>query len=185
MKTRLQRIMNRDNNRCGIHSGGCLRPVPENADGPEKATEDHMVPRRYANKQAPNIEAHRDWNLQPMHARCNNARMGQVIGVVRFECNCHGSYVDEQQNRWMMYKTASGWKRVKYMNWGTSPVYGQIPGGRTEGPKLRSKVMPTIMRNEKGDKKGLTYNIEGRGHGFSELEFYYRLIFNAGEFCRT
>lgn len=177
--------MKRDNNRCGIHSGGCLRPVSENADGTEKATEDHLIPRRYANRRAPDIVAYKDWNLQPMHAGCNNARKGQVLGVIGFECNCHGSYVDEQQNRWMMYKTKNGWNRAKYMNWGTPPVYGHIPGGKPKGYLMQMQTMLIPMRNEKGEKTGLTFNIEGRGHGFVELEFYYRITFNAGEFCRT
>jgi len=185
MKPRLQRIMKRDNNRCGIHSGGCLRPISENADGTEKATEDHLVPRRFANRRAPDLVTHKDWNLQPMHAGCNNARMGQVLGVIGFECNCHGSYVDERQNRWMMYKTPSGWERVKYMNWKSPPAYGHIPGGKPEGHLMCMQAMLVTMRNEKGEKIGLTFNIEGRGHGFVELEFYYRLLFNAGEFCRT
>jgi len=185
MKPRLQRIMKRDNNRCGIHSGGCLRPVSENAYGPKEATQDHLVPRRFANRRAPDLVAHEDWNLQPMHAECNNARMGQVLGVVKFECNCHGSYVDERQNRWMMYKTSSGWERVKYMNWQSPPAYGHIPGGKPEGHLMRAQTMLTAMRNEKGEKISLKFNVEGRGHGFTELEFYCRLIFNAGEFCRT
>ena len=185
MKPRLQRIMKRDNNRCGVHSGGCLRPISEDADGAERATEDHLVPRRFANRRALDLVAHEDWNLQPMHAECNNARMGQVLGVVDFECNCHGSYVDERQNRWMMYKTSSGWEKVKYMNWQSPPACGHISGGKPEGHLLRAQAMLTAMRNEKGEKIGLTFNIEGRGHGFTEIEFYYRLIFNAGEFCRT
>lgn len=139
MKQRLRRIMRRDNNRCGIHSVGCLRPISENTDGAEMATEDHLVPRKFANRRAPGLVAYKDWNLQPMHAGCNNARMVQVLGVIGFECNCHGAYVDEQQNRWMMYKTANGWNRVKYMNRKTPPVYGHIPGGKPKGISCECK----------------------------------------------
>jgi len=179
MKPRLSRIMERDSERCGIHSGGCLQTISYNAEGDQAATEDHMVPRKYATRMVQNFSPHKDWNLQPMHKKCNILRRGQILGSVKFECDCHGSYIDEQQNRWMMYKENENWQKTKYKHWGSKLSYGNIPGGMPAGMFMSTQIIMTKT------KTGMHFNIAGRGHSFVELEFYYRLLHNAREFNRT
>lgn len=179
MQKKLRQIMNRDNARCGIHSKGCLGPIERGAKEGQRATQDHIIPEAYGLKRTANHILQNNWNLQPMHRECNQARKGQVLGIIEFQCNCHGSYVDEHQNRWMMYKTGGAWQRIKYKDWKAPPLHGHIPGGKPEGFIMRVK-----LELEK-DSRGYHFDTAGRGHSFAELDFYFRILRNAEELNRT
>ncbi|MDD9801649.1 MAG: hypothetical protein OXU53_03675 [Deltaproteobacteria bacterium] len=179
MQKKLRRIMGRDSARCGIHSDGCLLPIERGAKEGQMATKDHIIPEAYGLKRIENHILQNDWNLQPMHRVCNQARKGQVLGTIKFQCDCHGSYVDEQQNRWMMYKIGGAWQRIKYKDWGGPPLHGRIPGGNPKGFITRAKF--ELAK----DSRGWHFDAGDRGHSFAELDFYFRLLRNAEELNRT
>ena len=82
-----RRVLKRDQRLCGIHLGGCGRRIEEGA----KYNLDHIVPRALFSKVAKgrNAEFNEDWNCQPMHEDCNNAKDSRLSSWPRFACDCH------------------------------------------------------------------------------------------------
>ena len=81
------RVLKRDQRLCGIHFGGCGRRIEEG----EKYNVDHIIPRALFSRVAKgrNAEFNEDWNYQPMHVACNDAKASQLRGWPRFDCDCH------------------------------------------------------------------------------------------------
>ena len=97
------KIMPRDSRLCGIHLGGCGRPITD------KCEVDHIIPLGLADLIASTPrEFDNPWNYQPMHEECNrdkadkmNGReLGEFEKIVatgantpddwpRFQCKCH------------------------------------------------------------------------------------------------
>lgn len=102
-KTQLRQILKRDNQRCGLHMGGCGRYLSQRS----MATVDHMIPQSFINFM-PAVwrrDFRSNWNTQPMCHTCNNVlKGGQVNDWPLFECQCHflqvaadgGMYVHER-----------------------------------------------------------------------------------------
>ena len=85
---RLTRLLPRDNYLCGIHVGGCGKPIPNR----KAATVDHIFTQSFFKDREDGVEKkhyNEDWNLQPMHHACNNERGGQIYGFPLFTCSCH------------------------------------------------------------------------------------------------
>lgn len=82
-----RRVLKRDQRLCGIHLGGCGRRIEEGAE----YNRDHIVPRALFSKVAKgrNAEFNEDWNCQPMHVDCNNAKDSKLRSWPRFDCDCH------------------------------------------------------------------------------------------------
>lgn len=115
-KKKLRRIWERDEGQCGIHIGGCGKPVRLN-----EANIGHMAPRgmrepgsydgvvsrtrRREMGRAGSGGLPREWNIQPMHKECNQ-KMGAVYPPVPLiqHCKCciYAYMVDEED----------GWKRI-------------------------------------------------------------------------
>ena len=84
-KTR--RIARRDQNKCGVHVGGCGLTV-ESKD----RSLDHIVPQAFfksVGNDATSTESDEDWNRQLMHRGCDNDLGGHVHGLPPFWCHCH------------------------------------------------------------------------------------------------
>ena len=87
-KAKRRRVAKRDKMICGIHLGGCGKPISERKD----LTVDHIVPKDFVLRTARNrsTDYNQDCNLQPMHATCNNKNKGsQMDGWPGFKCKCH------------------------------------------------------------------------------------------------
>ena len=85
---RLTHLLPRDHCLCGIHVGGCGKPIGNRKD----ATVDHIFTRSFFKDREDSIrpkDYNEDWNLQPMHQQCNNERSGQIYGFPLFICFCH------------------------------------------------------------------------------------------------
>ena len=99
----IRKIVPRDSELCGIHSGGCGQALTTNC------TVDHIVPLSLAKSVAPDPrEFDEPWNYQPMHQECNERKkdetgdreLGQFEKIAiartnttnhwpRFQCKCH------------------------------------------------------------------------------------------------
>ena len=82
------RVLRRDNRLCGIHLGGCGKPIGRG----QKSSLDHIIPKALFSKVAigRRAEFEKDWNLQPMHVSCNNNTKGSHLeGWPCFTCKCH------------------------------------------------------------------------------------------------
>ena len=106
-KGRRKRALKRDNSRCGIHLGGCGKPIQwDNKNIPPG---DHIIPESLFNKTAENPQAFQDdWNIQPMHEQCGEEKSDRLAGsdlgqmemffspfpntpdqLPLFRCSCH------------------------------------------------------------------------------------------------
>ena len=84
----LTRILPRDGHLCGVHFGGCGKPIRNRTD----ATVDHIFTKSFFKDRVDSVRpAHynKDWNCQPMHQKCNGSRGGQIYGFPLFTCPCH------------------------------------------------------------------------------------------------
>ena len=87
-RAKLRRVLKRDNWICGLHLGGCCKPIIKG----EPYNLDHIIPKALFSRvaQERNAEFNMDWNLQPMHLSCNNASKGSSLdGWPHFICKCH------------------------------------------------------------------------------------------------
>ena len=174
-KTLRKRLLARDANRCGIHTGGCSMLIQ---DGDEHDI-DHIFPRAYT-RNLPNRRAFdRPWNKQPMHRVCHEKRgVGQVIGGVEFTCTCHHTYLDESHDRYVVYLDSHTgvWKSVKFFS-GTSTDRTPTPGSHRIGRPM-TIVLGSSYRGILGYKKGKF------GHFFTQLGTVDRIIHNMRELFR-
>ena len=82
------RISHRDGAVCGVHLGGCMRPIENKGD----RSLDHIIPQSFYLNPAFGLDSKAfgdDWNLQVMHKTCNVKRGGFVHGLPCFQCPCH------------------------------------------------------------------------------------------------
>lgn len=78
-KGRRKRALKRDDDRCGIHLGGCGRRIQW--DSKRIPPGDHIVPESLFGKVAPTPnEFQEDWNIQPMHEECGTGKDNRVSG---------------------------------------------------------------------------------------------------------
>ena len=84
-RPKLRRVLKRDRRLCGVHMGGCGRPIVIG----EPATRDHIVPTALYSKVASEAEFDQPWNWQPMHKECNEAKGSALDEWPRFDCDCH------------------------------------------------------------------------------------------------
>ena len=181
----LKRILSRDNNRCGIHTEGCQKKITNN-----DATVDHIFPKAFM-KTRPNIyEFQREWNYQPMCEKCNHKRSGCMVNDIKFNCDCHGIHIDDDGNRWAMYKKMNGkkvvWKRIKYLN-------GSAKFNEYKNPSLLAgkNCNMTATMGKAGSIMGISafqnkkLGLAKVGHMFEPIQFYDRIITNSIEFERT
>ena len=85
---RLSSLLPRDDYLCGIHVGGCRKPIQNR----KHATVDHIFSKSFFKDREDGIKPkdyNKDGNLQPMHGQCNNGRGGQIYGFPLFTCFCH------------------------------------------------------------------------------------------------
>ena len=72
------RILRRDGRRCGLHMGGCQRPIDKGGE----CNVDHIIPKALftmlAKDRANEFEA--DWNYQPMHIACHDEKRDRLSG---------------------------------------------------------------------------------------------------------
>ena len=176
MKKTLQKILERDNYICGLHSGGCGKTIDIKHDEPP--TLDHIISKDYIKKLKNKTDFRKSWNYQPMCEKCNKKREGQIIDWPEFKCKCHGVYIDDLGVRWIMYKYREKWNRVKYLE------EMKVPD---EAPN-EDKIVPGVMligggRRNYGGAKAI--GLGKFGHLFYLTTFYKRLKINAFEFERT
>ena len=91
---RLSDLLPRDSHRCGIHVGGCGMPIRNRAE----VTVDHIFTQSFFRDREDGVrpkDYDRNWNLQPMHQKCNNDRGGQIYGFPLFLCSCHWLQIEK------------------------------------------------------------------------------------------
>ena len=87
-KAQLRRVAARDSHRCGIHLGGCGKLI---SGTPMKDyTRDHMISRAFRDDHhLDEKEFDEDWNIQPMHPKCDSSKDGKLREYPLFQCDCH------------------------------------------------------------------------------------------------
>jgi hypothetical protein len=84
---RTRRIARRDQNKCGVHAGGCGLTVER-----KDRSLDHIVPQAFfksIGSIGTSTNFDEDWNRQLMHRQCDNSLGGHVHGLPPFWCHCH------------------------------------------------------------------------------------------------
>ena len=85
---RMKKAQVRDNNKCGVHLGGCGELVSEKKD----RSLDHIVPQAWfksIGKDNTSTDYDDIWNRQLMHKTCDNNMGGHVHDLPAFWCHCH------------------------------------------------------------------------------------------------
>lgn len=173
---RLRCILKRDGRKCGIHSEGCRQPIVKISD----ATLDHIIPKGYTRQRGISLNFQGNWNYQPMHKECNAAREGQLIDWPKFTCRCHGIYIDERGNRWVMYEEDKIWEMAKYWKSAGDRDYTKLPAQ----PFPRNVVH--IAVGKQFGQSGMSIKRPGSfGHAFYPVDFYERMGRNGSELDRT
>ena len=92
-----RRLLRRDGGLCGIHVGGCGKPLTF-----AETTVDHIIPRNVWNTDVEVFQMlsgkDRDQLLQPMHHACNNDRKHGQLDI-DFACNCHSSHTSRNKDK--------------------------------------------------------------------------------------
>ena len=134
-KKQKEYLKRRDNNRCGIHLGGC----GEEFKSKDEITINHMISKSF--KRNSNSIFHKAPFLQPTHRHCSaNIKRRQIIGYPTFNCNCHYSYFNiEEGNLEILYKTENNeWRSEVFL---TNMV-------------SESEVASTMIDGKRGNKIG-------------------------------
>ena len=87
-RTKINKVARRDADICGVHLGGCMKPIEDRMD----RSRDHIMPRAFFLNPAFGADQrvmNDDWNLQVMHKSCNVNRGGFIHGLPCFQCPCH------------------------------------------------------------------------------------------------
>ena len=86
-RAQVRRLLKRDKQMCGIHLGGCSRPINKG----EPRNVDHIIPRAMFSMVAADrlSEFNEDWNCQPMHKTCNDSKDYRMDEWPQFQCECH------------------------------------------------------------------------------------------------
>ena len=168
MRSRLTKVLERDNYICGLHTRGCGKKIDPLNDNP---TLDHIIPLSFT-KTLENAPLFRKiWNYQPMCGKCNAKKGGQVRGLFQFQCVCHHWYVEENGDVFLWHKLKEGWKRVFFTKNLQAATF---------------KVVPAKFPGKGGAERGLSL-IKGRefGHIISGFHPFNRILTNAQELFRT
>lgn len=186
----LTKILSRDDDRCGIHAGGCGEKIEPTQHGIDR---DHIYPKAYF-KGRPNASQFNDlWNLQPMHRDCHELRgRGQIVSGVSFRCTCHYNYADEQGNRFVYYKQPSeswykrrdsNWRERKDTKWNRSLYHtGRLfEGVKIEGqPNVSDRTLAfTLIAGSTADGKGKGFARDQIGHLMVPFAPFHRLLYNS------
>ena len=95
MKRRKQRgrLLRRDKRCCGVHLGGCGKPIKEG----DACNVDHIIPSAFFSKVSGRSRGlyEQDWNCQPMHVECNTGKADRLAEWPRFQCDCHFLQVED------------------------------------------------------------------------------------------
>ena len=133
MKRRLQlrRVLRRDDRLCGVHLGGCGRPI-EDARG---ADVDHIIPSAFFSKVARGGRHfyERDWNCQPMHLACNRSKAAELDSWPRFRCDCHFLQI-EDGNLVVRTRGRAGAERHLLLRGVVSPTPDRVDARVVVGP---------------------------------------------------
>ena len=111
MSSRAQRhrVLKRDNRMCGLHMGGCGKPIKQG----EQYNVDHIIPRALFSKVAEEriAEFNEDWNCQPTHVACNDSKGFRLSDWPRFTCKCH--YLQIRERDLYIYTRGSVGKGIR------------------------------------------------------------------------
>jgi len=172
----IKSILARDGYICGKHSGGCGKPIL----AIENANVDHIIPKSFVKGRDNWDEFMKSWNLQPTHMECNNKKGGQIIGTPEMQCDCHGIYIDEDGDEWIMHNEKDrGWKREKYRKGSQRKDYRNPP----QENEANNSVSMIFAR--RGGRFGATIETgKEMGHMWIPMTFYGRMEFNCIELER-
>ena len=127
--------MDRDSRLCGIHLGGCSKPIKPG----ELYDLDHLIPQGYyMDLPDPNHRRKFEspWNLQPMHRSCHEAdRSGQLWGFPIFQCQCHSLHIRDRV-LYLRYQ----YQLVVRLHEITSSVVMLNEGGKSVPVKMMSSI---------------------------------------------
>ena len=147
-----------------------------------------MIPQSYLDRADLLTDLSGNWNLQPMHVECNNRKKGQVNGRILFICSCHGTYVNDNYEWKVMYKTTYNngnheWREIAYQG-GSATADTRFLEATTKDRKgevlAEIIVYPTRLGpNEWG------WMIGKAGHSFEKPKIYKRIGVNIQELERT
>ena len=145
-------LKRRDNNRCGIHLGGCgeeFKPMDE-------ITIDHMIPKSF--KRESHSIFNQNYFLQPMHRHCNaNIKRGQMTEYPTFYCNCHYSYFNiKEKNLEIFYKIKNNEKNLEIFY-------------KPKNNEWRSEVFLKNIVSESGETVQLISGKQGDKIGFGRM----------------
>ena len=188
---RLDKILNRDGGRCGIHSDGCGKIIDKEADKPDV---DHIFPKAYF-QTLPNAGRFREiWNCQPMCRACHLQKgRGQVIDTIGFRCRCHYLRLADDGARYVRYAERAG-KRIVWRD--ACFLSGDIPEGGflirpAKSPTISKQGLdpehPMVRRPRSAGYEHIGFSHEAgyeHGHIFHYIAPLQRMLFNATEAFR-
>lgn len=161
-------IFERDGGRCGVHVGGCGKPIASLKD----ATRDEIIPKSYFER-GPGAEIdnewYGEWNTQVMHKKCNSDKGGQGIAPP-FKCGCHFRYFNVADKAFYVYHRGADkfwWPFVVSKN-------AVVPIKRTGDGLFDAQMLPHAFKPIKvpgrpgtvGYTVGGFPNTKSQGHGY-------------------
>ena len=101
-KGRRRRALRRDDDRCGIHLGGCGRKIQW--DNKRIPPGDHIIPQSLFSKVAPDPqEFQEDWNIQPMHDSCGTEKDNRLSGLGMGEMEMLFTSFADTPDKWPLF----------------------------------------------------------------------------------
>ena len=188
------RLLRRDGNICGLHLGGCGERITNSEI--RNATVDHIIPKAYymaitGKEDDPagrRKEFNQDWNCQPMHAKCNVGRGGQLVGYPRFKCGCHFLHITQgdlyvwawnhAQNEWSSHMV------VREVAVETSPIQ-EAAARRGHRLVTREHIVIAGAWRGTGGKREIGFGKGESGHMITRMSLAEAKTFNTAELKRS
>ena len=130
-RPQLRRLLKRDERLCGVHLGGCGKPI-EDARGSDV---DHIIPSAFFSKVAGG-DRHlyeRDWNCQPTNLACNRSKAAELDSWPKFRCDCHILQI-EDDNLFVRTRGRAGTERHLLLRSVVSPTPDRVDARILIGP---------------------------------------------------
>ena len=130
-RPQLRRLLTRDEGLCGVHLGGCGKPI-EDTRGSDV---DHIIPSAFFSKVAGG-DRHlygQDWNCQPTHHACNRSKAAELDSWPKFRCDCHFLQI-EDGNLFVRTRGRAGTERHLLLRSVVSPTPDRVDARVVIGP---------------------------------------------------
>ena len=130
-RPQLRRLLRRDERLCGVHLGGCGKPIED----ARESDVDHIIPSAFFSKVAGGDRRlyERDWNCQPTHIACNQSKAAELNSWPKFRCVCHFLQI-EDDNLFVRTRGRGGTERHLLLRGVVSPTRDRVDARILIGP---------------------------------------------------